>query len=184
MELDISKLRSQIASLEKRLATCANCEEEPIVADEVLTEDETITSGLDDLDDLNDDDDLEGLDELDELDDLDDDDDLDGLDDDDLDDDDILLASEEKDGVEDEITQDYLDEMEEETDTDDVSTEDSVLDASPTKMASSRIDRLRSASRRLDRLADYVEKHGEKRMAEKLDRIANAVDAQIKKEVQ
>ncbi len=80
-------------------------------------------------------------------------------------------------GVEEEITQDRFKAVEDLRDAD-LSTEDSMLDAAPTGY----VARLRSASARLDRVAEYLEKHGKKAMAFRVDKIADAIDARIQKE--
>jgi len=108
----------------------------------------------------------------------DDDDDDDDIDFDDVEED-IFLASEDKPGIEDEITQDYLNDVVEERGKEGLATEPSMLDAAPTGY----VARLKSASARLDRVATHLEKQGRKKMAYRVDTIADAIDARIAKEV-
>ena len=103
---------------------------------------------------------------------MDDEEDMDYMDDDM----DYMRASEEESGVEDEITQDYLgDVLETEKTPSSVTTDDSITNVAYTA-------RLKKASARLDRIADYLEQHGKTKMAYKIDKIADAIDARIKKE--
>ena len=108
----------------------------------------------------------------------DDDDDDDDIDFDDVEED-IFLASEDKPGIEDEITQDYLNDVVEERGKEGLATEPSMLDAAPTGY----VARLKSASARLDRVATHLEKQGRKKLAFRVDTIADAIDARIAKEV-
>jgi hypothetical protein len=112
---------------------------------------------------------------------LDEEDDFDDFDDEpiDLEEEDIVYASETEPGIEDEITQDYLDDvLEEEKEPDNIVTDESMLDTAPTGY----VARLKSASARLDRVADYLEKQGRKELALRIDKISDAIDARIKKE--
>jgi len=72
-------------------------------------------------------------------------------------------------GVENEITQDSLTEVEEEADS-------SVPTVEP---KSAYTARLKEASLRLDRVASYLEKHGKIKMAYRIDKLADAVDIQL-----
>lgn len=87
---------------------------------------------------------------------------------------DAFMASETKPGIEDEITQDSLDEVEEEVGADDIATEDTTKDV----VASDYIGRLNEASARLDRVAAYLEKGGQTKLAYRIDRLADALDSE------
>jgi hypothetical protein len=92
---------------------------------------------------------------------------------------DIVYASEVKPGIEDEITQDYLDDvLEEEKEPDDIVTDETMLETAPTEY----VARLMRASSRLDKVADYLEKQGRTELALRIDKISDAIDARIKKE--
>ena len=75
-------------------------------------------------------------------------------------------------GIEEEITQDYLDEVADEVDKDDVGEEmgDTV---------DSKIARYKEASMRLDRVAEYLESNGKLAIARRIDALADAIDAEI-----
>lgn len=72
-------------------------------------------------------------------------------------------------GIENEITQDSLTEVEDEADS-------SVSTVEP---KSAYMGRMKEASFRLDRVASYLEKHGKVKLAYRIDRLADAVDAQL-----
>jgi len=85
-----------------------------------------------------------------------------------------MYSSEDEPGVEDEITQDYLDEVEKEEGKDKkVPTEDSVKEA--------KVSKFKEASRRLDRVASYFEKSGRKDLALRIDKLSSALDKETKK---
>ena len=90
-----------------------------------------------------------------------------------------MMASESKPGVEDEIDQDYLSEV---VDLvrggDSAVTNKSMLDAARAG-SEEHVALLRSASARLDRVADHLQKTGRKKMALKIDMISNSIDARI-----
>ncbi len=111
------------------------------------------------------------------------DDDFDDFDDEPIDledeEDVFMLASEEDPDIEDEINQDSLDDvLEEEKDPASIVTDMSMLDTAPTGY----VARLKSASARLDKVADYLEKQGNKKLALRVDKIADAIDARIQQE--
>jgi hypothetical protein len=91
-----------------------------------------------------------------------------------------FAASEEKPGIEDEITQDRFSEVEEEAHGKELATDESMHDAA----TASDIRRWKRASARLDRVADYLEKHGEVRLAFRVDKLAEAVDEAITEQEQ
>ena len=95
-----------------------------------------------------------------------------------LDGDAVLSSEEDPSGVEEEITQDYLDDVEEEVGAEDEATDDSVLDVAPTEY----VAKLRRASARLDRVAEELERKGRVNLAYRIDEISDAIDAQIEKE--
>lgn len=81
------------------------------------------------------------------------------------------------DGVEEEITQKYLTEVEDLEHGTELATNDSTLDAAPTGY----VARLKSASARLDVVAGYLEKSGRTAMALRIDKIADSIDARVAK---
>jgi hypothetical protein len=82
-------------------------------------------------------------------------------------------------GAEEEITQDYLDDvLEEEKSPSSIVTDPTIQDAAP----GGYVANLKRASARLDRVAAYCEEQGSKKLAFKIDQIADAIDARIKKE--
>jgi hypothetical protein len=81
------------------------------------------------------------------------------------------------DGVEEEITQKYLTEVEDLEHGTELATNDSTLDAAPTGY----VARLKSASARLDVVAEYLEKSGRTAMALRIDKIADSIDARVAK---
>jgi len=93
---------------------------------------------------------------------------------------DFMRASEvDPSGVEEEITQDYLDAVEEVAHGTELATAPSISKVAPTR--SKYASRLISASRRLDRVSDYLEKNGRKDLAFRIDKIADVVDQRINK---
>lgn len=96
-----------------------------------------------------------------------------------------MLASEkDPSGIEEEITQDKFTEVEGITHGEELADFDSTEDAGRNSpglkvSASDGISRLKRASMRLDRVADYLEKHGRREMAFRIDKIADALDARI-----
>ena len=89
-----------------------------------------------------------------------------------------MFASEAKPGIEDEITQDSLQEVEEEAHGTELTTGNSMLDVAPTKRQAAKeyVARLVKASTRLDRVASYLEKQGRIELAGRIDKIADAID--------
>jgi len=81
-----------------------------------------------------------------------------------------LKSSEEETGVEDEITQDSLTEVEDEA--------GSTVDTEPdtTSVVSSHRARKKQAARRLDRVAQYLEENGRKDLALRIDRLSDSLD--------
>jgi len=93
-----------------------------------------------------------------------------------MDDDEMVTAEE---GVEEDITQEYLtDVLDEVRDPGTIDTDESMLDTAESGYTA----RLKSASMRLDRVATYLEKQGRKKLAFRVDKIADAIDARIKQE--
>jgi len=84
-------------------------------------------------------------------------------------------------GVEDEITQDYLSDVVNLMGKGDLATEPSMEDAARDASMTS-VDFLKRASARLDRVSNYLEKNGQVKIAFRLDKMADAVDARIKQE--
>lgn len=81
-------------------------------------------------------------------------------------------------GVEEDITQKSLTEVEGITHGEELTTGPSMGAVAPTR--SEYVARMRSASARLDAVAAYLEKHGRRELAFRVDAIADAVDAKIK----
>lgn len=77
-------------------------------------------------------------------------------------------------GIEDECTQDRLTAVEELEHGTELAT-----DPSTRESVASYVGRLKKASARLDRVATYLEKHGKKTLAYRIDRIADAIDQKI-----
>lgn len=91
-------------------------------------------------------------------------------------DDDVpVMASEMEEGIEDEINQDYLDDVVELRDKEDLATDDTMLDTAPTDYKAM----MKKASARLDRVATYFEKTGRSKLAYRIDCIADSIDAQL-----
>ena len=86
---------------------------------------------------------------------------------------DPLTASLVEPGVEDEITQDYLTEVESIRHGEEDTTEPSMHDVA------GYTARLKEASVRLDRVAEYLEKQGNKKFAYSVDKIADMIDRQL-----
>jgi len=86
-------------------------------------------------------------------------------------------ASLTKPGIEDQITQDYLDDVAElRPGAEELSTAPSMLSVAPTEYTA----RLRKASTRLDTVAEYLEKNGRTELAFRIDKISDAIEARIK----
>jgi len=81
-------------------------------------------------------------------------------------------------GVEEQITQDYLDAVEGVAHGTELTTAPSMVKVAPTR--SKYASRLMKASARLDRVAQYLEENGRTDLALRIDRIADAVDERIK----
>jgi len=97
---------------------------------------------------------------------------------------DPMTASETESGVEDEITQDYLSDVEDEEHGTELATDPTTLAVGEKVGDGSKpmLARWKRASARLDRVSDYLEKHGQERLALRIDQIADRVDAAIKEE--
>jgi hypothetical protein len=96
-----------------------------------------------------------------------------------------MQASEEAPGIEDEITQDSLSEVEDLRDKEGLATEPNANAAarnttppagSHPMWASEYVKRLKKASAHLDRVATHVEESGDKELALRIDKIADAID--------
>jgi hypothetical protein len=87
-------------------------------------------------------------------------------------------------GIEEEITQDKFAEVEGERHGEELASAGSMLEVGRevgTKTASAKdyVARLMTASERLDKVAEYLEKCGRRSLAFKVDKIADAIDAKI-----
>jgi BMFP domain-containing protein YqiC len=82
-------------------------------------------------------------------------------------------------GVEEQISQKSLTEVEDLEHGTELATGDSMLDVAPTEY----VARMKSASARLDKVADYLEKSGRVQLAGRVDKIADAIDAKVAKVV-
>ena len=82
-----------------------------------------------------------------------------------------------KPGIEDQITQDYLDDVAElRPGAAELETAPSMLSIAPTEYTA----RLKKASARLDAVAEYLEKNGRTELAFRIDKISDAIEARIK----
>jgi len=100
------------------------------------------------------------------------------------DDDDCVNASlKDPSGIEEEITQDRFTEVESEEHGEELASAESMValgrQVGKKQVASEVVARLKSASARLDKVAGYLEKHGRRELAYRLDKIADAIDARI-----
>jgi len=184
-------LAAEITELERRLDAMSYMDEDAALEDDVdvgmdyMDDDMDVEEvGMDDLDMEPVVDDVEVVDEVVEPamdDELDDELDEELVEDEELVDYCGLMASETKPGVEDRISQDYLSEVEGVAHGEELATDDSMLEAAPTRYRASReyVSRLKRASARLDKVADYLEQNGRTELAERIDRIADAIDARI-----
>ena len=84
------------------------------------------------------------------------------------------------DGIEEQITQDRFTEVEKITHGTELTTGPSMGAVAPTR--SEYVARLKSASVRLDKVAEYLEKHGRRELAFRIDKIADAIDEKINEE--
>ena len=103
----------------------------------------------------------------------------------DMDMDEDMVASEvDPNGIEEQITQDSLTQVEDLRGAQGLATEDSMEDAARVGADSDSeyIARLTRASKRLGRVAAYLEKHGRIKFAYRIDQMADAVDEKIKGE--
>jgi hypothetical protein len=87
-------------------------------------------------------------------------------------------ASEIDTGIEDEITTDKYRELQRLQHGTELTTDTMMLQVAPTE--SEYKETLKLASARLDRVANYLEKHGYRALAFRVDKIADAIDAKIK----
>ena len=90
---------------------------------------------------------------------------------------DFMASEVDPNGVEEQITQDYLDAVEEVAHGKELATAPSMGKVAPTK--STYVASLKRASARLDRVAGYLEGQGRKDLALRIDKIADAVDERI-----
>ena len=105
-------------------------------------------------------------------------------DDDDDDKDEATCASEKAPGIEDEITQDKFSEVEGERHGEELATFDSMEEAGrqvgrKSVASDEYVARMKKASERLDRVAEYLEKNGRRELAFRIDKIADAIDSRI-----
>lgn len=85
-------------------------------------------------------------------------------------------SSESAPGIEDEITQDKFREVEDTRHGTELSSGPTMRSVAPTNYTA----RLMQASTRLDRVAEYLEKHGRNQLAFRIDKIADAIDSHLK----
>ena len=83
-------------------------------------------------------------------------------------------------GVEEQITQDKFSEVEKITHGQELTTGPSMGAVAPTR--SEYVARMKAASVRLDKVAEYLEKHGRRELAFRIDKIADAIDEKINEE--
>jgi hypothetical protein len=104
--------------------------------------------------------------------------------DDDDDDEDEDKAEEKKaseidpNGIEEEITQDRFSEVEKITHGQELTSGPSMGSVAPTR--SEYVARMKAASARLDKVAEYLERHGRRELAFRIDKIADAIDVKVK----
>lgn len=162
--------------------------EDELLEDELL-EDELLEDELEDEiledelleDELEEDEILEDEfeDEFIASDDDDEDDDDEESDEEDESDDESVVASEvDPDGIEEQITQDYLRAVQSLRHGEQLTSGPSMGSVAPTR--SEYVAKLRSVSARLDRVATILEKEGRKQLAFRVDKVADAVDARIR----
>ena len=171
VQTERQKLASEIDELERQLEGGMYMDE-PVgmgsYMDEPVVDEATSYMDDDDFDDDFDDDDLD-----------DDDDDLDSM---------LNIASEiDSSGIEEQITQDRFHEVEDLRNAEGIADADQVLDVAPTRYTAS-VGSLKSASVRLDKVADYVEKCARAennkdwmKLAYRIDQIGERVDTRIRK---
>jgi hypothetical protein len=85
-------------------------------------------------------------------------------------------SSESAPGIEDEITQDKFREVEDTRHGTELSSGPTMRSVAPTNYTA----RLMQASARLDKVAEYLEKHGRNQLAFRIDKIADAIDSHLK----
>ena len=93
-------------------------------------------------------------------------------------------ASEKAKGIEDEITQDKFSEVEGEEHGEELATADSMEEVGrqvgrKSVASDEYVARMKMASERLDKVAGYLEKHGRRELAFRIDKIADAIDSRI-----
>ena len=98
-------------------------------------------------------------------------------DEDDEDDEEKTASLVDQNGIEEEITQDYLTEVENLEHGVELTTGGSVLDVSPTEY----VAQLRNASTRLDVVSNFMEQTGRVAEAMRIDKIADAIDTRVAK---
>lgn len=151
MASEMEKMASRIASLERRLAQVAGDEEnkdEEVKEEKTASQRDLLASEIQALE--------EKLDEEDK-------------------DEGKTASLVDPKGVEEDITQKYLTEVEKLEHGTELATDASMLKAAPTGY----VARMKSASARLDAVANYLEKTGRKAMALRIDKIADQIDSRI-----
>jgi hypothetical protein len=98
--------------------------------------------------------------------------------DDDEDDDGKKASEVDPSGIEEQITTDKFSEVERIQHGEELATGPSMGAVAPTR--SEYVAKLRSASVRLDKVAEYLENNGRRALAYRVDKIADAIDARIK----
>lgn len=166
MSVDIEKLASRVAALEKRMASeelidpkdKKEASERDMLAAEIAALEKRIGSGIAPVTAA----DVKSKTAADEK-------------EEDKKDDEKKASLVDPSGIEESITQDYLKEVEDLEHGEELTTGDSMLDIAPTEF----VARLKNASARLDRVADYFEKTGRTAEAMRIDKIADAIDARV-----
>jgi hypothetical protein len=190
MERTAAEVRAEIARLEQKLASMS----QPAKSTSKVAQDKSasrkILAEIDELDEqiagmyASDDDDADDAEKTARTAAEDDEEAFEASDDDDADDEEgddddapeAITSSEEEKDIEDEITQDKFKEVERTRPAGPATSGPSMLSVAPTKYTA----RLQQASVRLDRVAAYLEKHGKVKLAFRIDKIADAIDTQLK----
>jgi len=179
---DLVALRKEIASLERRLEATENDEDQNINAQLAELEEELGCDTVSEMDEMEMLDEEPMMDTLDECVECDEDAFDNGLVPDEEPLDEMAMYSSEDSvekilaGIEDQITQESLKEVEKAAGSG-VVTEPSTLSVAPTGYTA----RLSEAEERLDRVANYLEEQGRKKFAYRVDRIADAVSVERKR---
>jgi len=161
-------LQAEISRLERKLASSQTVPAKKVASDKVAAR--TLLAEIDDMEEQ-----IASMDEEEDV--VEETASEEDMDFDELEDEDPIISSESAPGVEDTISQDRFTEVEKTRSSAPATSGPSVRSVAPTGYTA----RLQEASTRLDRVAAYLEKHGKTKLAYRLDRISDAIDAKINK---